>query len=236
MVRKATKPRPTAPRPSAATVGPSPPRTSRRDLRKEDKRERLRDAAWDLFEAQGFEATTTKQIAERAGFASGTLFLYARDKVDLLFLVFEEKLSAAVDEGLRTLPSDAPLLEQLLHLYRGFFRVYAAAPPSVARAFVKEIPGADGPNATRVNQLTFATLHHVAGVVQRAQARGEIAADVMPVLLAQNSFALYYFALMAWLSGTTTLDGALEPLLRMSLGLQLRGLATPERARRDERR
>ncbi len=194
-----------------------------REARKEDKRARLRDAAWALFTSTGYDATTTKAIAEQAGVASGTLFLYARDKADLLFLVFHERLAAAVDEGLRTLPAGAPLLEQLMHLYAGFFRVYAVA-PEVARAFIRELPGADGPNAQVVNQLTKSLLSHIGGLIQRAQANGEIAVDVPPMLLAQNTFGLYFMAVLAWLSKLTTLEGALDPLLRSSLALQLRGL------------
>lgn len=194
-----------------------------REARKEDKRARLRDAAWALFTSTGYDATTTKAIAEQAGVASGTLFLYARDKADLLFLVFHERLAAAVDEGLRSLPAGAPLLEQLMHLYAGFFRVYAVA-PEVARAFIRELPGADGPNAQVVNQLTKSLLSHIGGLIQRAQANGEIAVDVPPMLLAQNTFGLYFMAVLTWLSKLTTLEGALDPLLRSSLALQLRGL------------
>lgn len=197
-------------------------RPGTRERRKEEKRARLRDAAWELFCRQGYEATTTKQIAARAGVASGTLFLYARDKADLLFLVFHDRLAAAVDEGMRTLPA-APLLDQLVHLFSGFFRAYEEA-PHVARWFVKELPGADGPNAQTSNQLTFALLHHLAGLVQQAQARGEIASDVAPVLLAQNLFALYFFTLLGWLGGMVTLETAV-PHLRASLALQLRGLS-----------
>ncbi len=197
-------------------------RPSARDRRKEEKRTRLRDAAWELFRTQGYEATTTKQIAAHAGVASGTLFLYARDKADLLFLVFHDRLAAAVDEGMRTLPQ-APLLDQLVHLFGGFFRAYEAA-PHVARWFVKELPGADGPNAQVVNQLTFALLHHVAGLIQQAQARGELAPDVSRVLLAPNLCALYVFTLLGWVGGMVTLETAL-PHLRAALALQLRGLA-----------
>jgi TetR/AcrR family transcriptional regulator, cholesterol catabolism regulator len=197
-------------------------RPGARERRKEEKRARLREAAWELFCSQGYEATTTKQIAARAGVASGTLFLYARDKADLLFLVFHDRLATAVDEGMRTLPQ-APLLDQLEHLFGAFLRTYAEA-PHVARWFVKELPGANGPNAQTTNQLTFALLHHLAGLIQQAQARGEIVADVAPVLLSQNLFALYFFTLLGWLSGLVTLETAL-PHLRSSLALQLRGLA-----------
>jgi TetR/AcrR family transcriptional regulator, cholesterol catabolism regulator len=209
--------------------------SSRRAFTKEDKRVRLRDAAWELFRAKGYGATTTKEIAARAGVASGTLFLYARDKPDLLFLVFHDRLLHAVDEGLRTVPLDAPLLEQLMHLFGSFFRVYEEA-PEVARVFVKELPGADGPNAQRTNQMTMGFLSHLGGLIQRAQARDELAADVPPLLLAQNVFALYFFALLTWLSGLTTLEGALDPVLRSSLSLQLRGLSTPVRNPNDASR
>jgi AcrR family transcriptional regulator len=197
---------------------------NRRAQKKEEKRARLRDAAFHLFSTRGYDATTTKQIAEAAGVASGTLFLYARDKADLLFLVFHERLGRALDDGLRTLPSDAPLLEAFVHLFGGFFRVYAEA-PEVARAFVKELPGADGPNAAKVDQLTFALLHHLAGLVQRAQGRDELASDVPPALLARNAFAAYFMALLGWLRGYSTLEEALEPNLRDALALMLRGLA-----------
>ena len=48
-------------------------------------------------------------------------------------------------------------------------------------------------------------------------------AVLAPLLLAQNTFALYFMVLQMWLSGFTTLEGAL-PMLRASLELQLRGL------------
>ena len=49
----------------------------------EDIRALLVDAARDLFLAQGFEATTTKQISERAGVAEQLLFTNFGTKADL---------------------------------------------------------------------------------------------------------------------------------------------------------
>src|SRR5690348_18030601 len=93
----------------ARRTGASPSPQGLREQHKRDKRERLRAAAWHLFSTVGYDATTTRAIAEKAGVASGTLFLYARDKQDLLFLVFEERLRAAADEAFRTLPGGATL-------------------------------------------------------------------------------------------------------------------------------
>ncbi len=196
---------------------------SSRAEKKEHKRRRLRDAAWELFLEQGYDATTTKQIAERAGVATGTLFLYARDKPDLLFLVLHERLSAAVDEGLETLPREAGLLDQLVHLFAGFFRTYEAA-PEIGRHFIMEMPGADGPNAQRVNALTMGLLGQIAGLVQLAQARGEVVAEADPLLFAQVAFSLYYTGLLAWLSGYASLESAV-PRLRAALSVAFYGIA-----------
>jgi hypothetical protein len=80
-----------------------------------------------------------------------------------------------------------------------------------------------GPNAQRVNTLTFGFLHRVGMLITDAQARGEAAPDLNPVLCAQNVFGLYFMALLGWLSGHFTLETALDPMLRASLELQIRG-------------
>jgi hypothetical protein len=88
---------------------------------------------------------------------------------------------------------------------------------------VSRFPSAKGPNAERVNLLTFGFLHQVGMLVTEAQARGEVDRDVNAIAAAQNVFALYFMALLGWLSGRVTLETALEPTLRSSLELQMRG-------------
>ncbi|HZU35991.1 MAG TPA: helix-turn-helix domain-containing protein [Gemmataceae bacterium] len=47
-------------------------------------RQRILEAARQLFAAKGFEASTTRDIADAAGIASGTLFNYFTTKEALL--------------------------------------------------------------------------------------------------------------------------------------------------------
>jgi AcrR family transcriptional regulator len=200
---------------------PAPGPRSRAE-RKQDTRDQIRRAAWELFTRDGFDATTTKAIAERAGVAAGTLFVHASDKTDLLFLVMHDRLAETVEQQLRTLPA-APFVDRLMHVFRGLFRMYAEH-PDMGAAFVRSLPGAKGPNADRVNGLTFAFLHKVAALVVEAQSAGELGRDVDPLVAAQNVFAAYFMALLGWLGGYTTLEVALDPALRGALLLQVRGL------------
>jgi AcrR family transcriptional regulator len=202
---------------------PVEPSLGRREQQKLDKRGRIRDAAWELFTTVGYDATTTKEVAARADVASGTLFLYASDKTDLLCLVMYDRIEAVVDARFETMPRSAPLLDQLMHVFRGLFQMYGEQ-PGVAKAFIHRFPGATGPNGQKVNALTFAFLHRVAQLVHDKQARGELAADIEPLQAATNIFALYYGALVSWLTGFTGIESSLDPGLKNALALQIRGL------------
>jgi AcrR family transcriptional regulator len=57
-----------------------------------EARERILDAAEDLFAAHGFDATPTAHIARRAAVAKGLLFYYFPRKMDLLRTLFVERL------------------------------------------------------------------------------------------------------------------------------------------------
>ncbi|WP_437953186.1 TetR/AcrR family transcriptional regulator [Sorangium sp. So ce296] len=213
--------------PAASDAPPSPDAPARerggRAQQKLDTRRRIRDAAWALFTELGYDGTTTKAVAERAEVAAGTVFVHARDKADLLMMVMHDRLAAAVDAAFETLPRKDPLLPQLLHVFQQLFAMYGEQ-PLVSQAFVKAFPGASGPNGERLNALTFAFLHRIAGLVRDAQARGEVDGDIDPLAAAHNIFALYFAALLSWLSGFATLGAALDPVLKNSLALQYRGL------------
>ena len=58
---------------------------SRRDAHKRRTTTTLRDAALDLFLAQGYDATTTDQVAAKAGVSTRTFFRYFDSKDEVLF-------------------------------------------------------------------------------------------------------------------------------------------------------
>jgi len=56
--------------------------------------DRLRDAAFELFAEQGYDATTVDHIAERAGVGRSTFFRLFATKDDVIFPVHDEVLAA----------------------------------------------------------------------------------------------------------------------------------------------
>ncbi|WP_256735273.1 helix-turn-helix domain-containing protein, partial [Variovorax sp. dw_954] len=61
---------------------------------KVDKRRRIMEAARAVFIEHGYDAATTREIAQRAEVSTGTVFVYARDKRDLLLQVVNDELDA----------------------------------------------------------------------------------------------------------------------------------------------
>jgi len=201
-------------------------RAGSRKEQKEDTRQKVRAAALELFSSRGFAETSTKEIAERAGVAGGTVFVHAPDKEDLLCLVMHDLLSQTIVNAFESLPK-VPLDEQVLHVFGELFKMYALH-PKLAQPFVAVSAAArsHGPNAMAVGQLTFELMGRFAALVTEAQATGVVEAEVPPLLLAQNLMALYFFSLMSWTSGYVSHEVAFDPQLTMAVRLSLRGAFT----------
>ena len=199
-----------------------------RERNKREKLERIEAAARALFEEQGFEKTTTREIAARAGIGTGTLFLYARDKSELLLLLFQDDVEAVVRDGFATVPEDAPLVDQLVHVFGRAFAYYAEH-PALTRAFVREVFDLLGRHRERVNSLTMAFIARLAELVEKAKARGELRADAPAPAAATAFFSVYYTSLAGWLGGNLPgPDVALHGMLRPLLEMQVRGLLPSE--------
>jgi AcrR family transcriptional regulator len=81
-----------------------------------DARERILDAAEDLFAADGFDATPTSRIARRAAVAKGLLFYYFPRKTDLLRTLFAERLPAQPLSGVVGIAVEGDLAGSLVRL------------------------------------------------------------------------------------------------------------------------
>jgi TetR/AcrR family fatty acid metabolism transcriptional regulator len=70
---------------------------------KGDKRDALLRAAIDTFAARGFFNAQVADVARAAGVAAGTVYLYFRNKDDLLISIFERTMGEAIAEGRRAI-------------------------------------------------------------------------------------------------------------------------------------
>lgn len=78
------------------------------------KRERILEGAIEAFAAKGFHRTRVSDVAKAAGVADGTIYLYFKNKDDLLASVFQETLDRFWARGQEYVDSASTPREQLL--------------------------------------------------------------------------------------------------------------------------
>lgn len=84
-----------------------------------NKRKRIIDAAARYFGEKGYHNTTTSEIAEAAGVAAGTIYIYFSSKEELLVAVFEEFLGTNMErlrEGVEREQTPEAKLRRLMAL------------------------------------------------------------------------------------------------------------------------
>ena len=159
-------------------------------------RERLIDATERIIRGGGIMAVTTKDIAQEAGFAEGTLYRHFPDKAALLLAVFGERLQGNFLALIRALPqrageaSVAANLEELAAAAVQFFA--QTAPLSAAMA---ADPGLAARHSAqmRVNGVgPEVSANALADYVRAEQRLGRVRADANPAAVATIILGVCY--------------------------------------------
>ena len=182
---------------------PSPQPIGRRERNKRDKQERIIAAARELFDAHGVDAVTTQQIADKADIGTGTLFLYARSKSELLLLVQNSGYVAALEEGMAAAESKTDVLDAVLAIIRPIVECNRTHVEN-GRTYLRELVFGDPqePHHRDALMLTLKTEAAVAAVLSR-DGRME-ASDA--VTFAQIISAIMFVSMAATINTTRSVD------------------------------
>jgi AcrR family transcriptional regulator len=170
-----------------------------REQNKLDKLRRIKAAAAELFTKKGFEATTTMEIAVRAGVGEGTLFLYAKDKRDLLFQIRLDELDETRDKGFAKIDPKSPLLEQLIVPEVLMYR-HVAKNIRLERIFFEEISFCSGEQAARFQENRARAIARVEKLLVRAELAGQIRCDEEIAFVARHMFYSSMGAMRWWIA------------------------------------
>ena len=153
-------------------------------------RDRLRDAALELFLAHGFDNVTVAQITDRAGLTRRTFSRYFTDKRDVLF-AGSERLPAVLARSVRHADSTLSSFEALLTALVDVAGVLADQAPLAAqrRAVVRASPELQERGRTKFAAVTDA-------VADALRDRGT--AESEATLLAQVGVAIFRTAFERW--------------------------------------
>ena len=140
--------------------------SGRRERNKQVKLERIVAAAKELFAEQGVDEVTTQQIAERADIGAGTLFLYVKNKGELLLLVQNEHYREALELGRRAAADARTLVDAVVALVEPVVACNRVQVEN-GRTYLREMAFGDPGEPNHAEALTIAgeTERTVAGLI-----------------------------------------------------------------------
>ena len=155
-----------------------------------DARRRLQQAALELFRERGYEATTTAEIAARAGVTERTFFRHFPDKREALF-DGENAFRAALTNGVLAAPEGATPMEALLWAFRSVEPTIETNRPITEprQAVIAQTPALQERVLTKTAGLTEALSEALS---RRGVERGRA------LLAAQVGMAAFAHATRAW--------------------------------------
>ena len=191
--------KPAAKKPAPATVK-RPPAAGKRAHNKQVIRNRIVKSALTLFQTKGFDTTTTKAIARKAGIAEGTVFNYFKTKEDIALSFFEAEVDHAI-AAVRDNPRlrKASLEEKLFTLVHSQLEYLAPYERFIGAALMHALNPAShlGPFSHRAQQMRLRYLAFVRELVEESSPKQQQA--VLSWLVPEAFWIYYMGVLLFWL-------------------------------------
>ena len=205
--------------------------TSRRNQESTETRDLILDAARSAFVSAGYEATSIREVARRAGISHGTIYLHFRDKDDLLYQLSEDEFSRLLAR-LRALPRSHDPIQRLSEALREIGRYGLEFPFQYQLMMGHRTESFSASAAPRFGPLADQVNAFIGDLVREAQKRR---------LLVEPANKLDDLALLAGVHGVVTMftlhlidretaNAAIDHTVALLLGALSGGSCTIERS------
>lgn len=204
-----------------------------REKNKLEKLRRIKAAARKLFIQKGFDDTTTREIAQLAGVGIGTVFTYADNKRDLLFLIANQDLAEVTERAEASIRDDASCLQNLLTVFRHHYELFGRQ-PELSRLMLREMTFYDsGRQAAEFQAIRERIIRLVGSVVKKAFDRREIHSSEDSNFVGWVAFSIFQVEMRRWLMSkrldTETGIDALQRALKLLMqGVAPVSVSTPQ--------
>ncbi len=163
---------------------------TRRQLQKEETRKIIQETAYSLFEKNGYEQTTMRELAKQAGVGLGTIFTHFPDKPSLLAAAFLDDLDAIIENAFSSLP-EKNIMHQLEYIVYAIYGYYAKR-PNFSRTLIKELLFLQGPHGENLEKQLFTFLSNIGELFYLAQINKEIP-ETINIENCVLAFGSFYF-------------------------------------------
>ena len=112
----------------------------RKEREKVEMKRQILDAARSLFLEQGFEKTSIRNIAEVIEYSAGTIYLYFKDKNEILFALHVESFSVLMQAMQAGIMGETDPFERLISLGKHYLKYAFENPELYDLMFVMTAP------------------------------------------------------------------------------------------------
>ncbi|RME53400.1 MAG: TetR/AcrR family transcriptional regulator [Deltaproteobacteria bacterium] len=155
--------------------------------RNDDKHERIIQAAIAVFAEKGFFHAKVSQIARRAGVADGTIYLYFKNKEDILISIFEEKMEEVITDMKEVLSGESDAITKLKRFVHHHL-LLVERDPDLAEVFHIELRQSNKFMKAYVPVKFFEYLDLLSDLIVEGQRAGQIRKDVVPQIARRAIF------------------------------------------------
>lgn len=188
---------------SGTAVASSPRRRqSRRSAR---TRERILEAAVEVFARRGFHGARVADIAEQAGIAYGLVYHHFRNKDDLLAAIFNERWGRHVDYLRELVEEDSSFRDKLTRLVHFWIETYRTEPHLIT-VLINEITRSYEFLESHDIETVLVAFESVERLIEQGRASGELRADVDARFAAYAVLGVAEMILSGYVMGTLKRD------------------------------
>jgi TetR/AcrR family fatty acid metabolism transcriptional regulator len=190
-----------------------------------DKYHRILEAAVKVFAKQGFHKSTIAQIAREAGVADGTIYLYFKNKDDILVQFFEFKTRQVFDRFQEIVSKGDNAKEKLSQLIRSHLQEFERD-RNMAMVYQSETRRNSPLVKEQIKQMSKMYLDIVAEIVEQGQVEGCFRKDLYLGLVKRYILGAVEEVINTWIGsgGKYDLVAMADPLV----DLLIRGIGKYE--------
>jgi AcrR family transcriptional regulator len=203
----------------ATPLAEAPPGLRR--TQKEATRNRVIAAARELFDTQGYQGTTIREIARHAGVSVGSVFTTFASKGEILSQVMQDRLDGLYAELDRVMPH---LRGDTLERLRTMFAIHFAFEVRHTRLFLAHIAAAYDWTLPS-SAMPMGKNQRLQGIIRDTLAKGVTAGDVDPAADFQEITDLL-MAAYAWVYRLAAWNNADAPTMTAVMDRQIGLIAT----------
>ena len=163
------------------------------------------DAAVIVIAENGYHQSQVAKIAKQAGVADGTIYLYFKNKEDILISLFKEKMGNYVEKIRKVLAGNRPASEKLLMLVEMHFSMLAKD-PHLAIVTQLELRQSNKDLRLKINNILKDYLKVIEELLEEGKEAGEFAKDLDTRLARQMIFGTIDETATTWVMNDQKYD------------------------------